>query len=87
MTFADLQKVEEFVGEFCHDHSMPKLPAMLSSTYDRVDIDLSQCLVDADVIQDWLSRRAVRLGYLWDFWFQDGEPHRTLCVSERGADE
>lgn len=87
MTFADLQKVEEFVGEFCHDRSIPRLPAMLPSTYDRVDIDLRRCGVRADVVQDWLAQRTGRLGYLWDFWFPDDEPHRTLCVSEREADE
>ena len=41
----------------------------------------------ADIVQDWLAQRMGRLGYLYDVWFPDREPHRTLCVSERGVDE
>ena len=87
MTFADLQKVEQLVGEFCHGYSITGLPAALSTTYDRVDVDLAYCRLRADLVRDWLVERTRRLGFFYDFWCPDGEPHRTLCVSERGADE
>lgn len=87
MTFADVQAVERYVGEFCHDRSIQRLPVMLSTEYDRVDIDLAYCRLRADVVRDWLAQRLGGLGYAWDVWFPDGEPHRTLCVSEKGADE
>lgn len=87
MTFADLQKVEEFIGELCHDYLEPTFPARLSTEYERVEIDLTYSRFRVELVRDWLAQKAERLGYLYDFWFPDGEPHRTLCVSERGADE
>lgn len=87
MKFSDLQTVERFVGEFCHEYSVGGLPVVLSTEYDRVDIDLTYCRLRADLVQDWLAQRMGRLGYLYDFWFPDREPHRTLCVSERGVEE
>ena len=87
MKFSDAQAVERCVGEFCHDCGIDGLPVMLSTEYDRVDIDLTYCCLRADLVRDWLAQQAGRLGYLWDFWFPDGEPHRTLCVSEKEVDE
>lgn len=87
MKFSDLQTVERFVEEFCHEHSVDKLPVTLSMEYDRVDIGLTYCCLSADLVQDWLAQRMGRLGYFYDVWFPDKEPHRTLCVSEKGADE
>ena len=83
----DLQTVERFVEEFCHDHSVDKFPVMLSAEYDRVDIDLTNCCLSAELVQDCLAQRMGRLGYFYDVWFPDREPHKTLCVSEKGADE
>lgn len=87
MKFSDLQAVERFVEEFCHEHNVDRLPVTLSTEYDRVDIDLTYCCLRADLVQDCLAQRMGRLGYLYDIWFPDREPHRTLCVSEKGADE
>lgn len=87
MKFSDLQTVERFVGDFCHEHNVGRIPVMLSMEYDRVDIDLTYCCLSADLVQDWLAQRLGRLGYFYDVWFPDREPHKTLCVSERGADE
>jgi hypothetical protein len=87
MKFNDLQTVEKFVGEFCHEHNMDRLPVTLSTEYDRVDIGLTYSCVRADLLQDYLAQRMGRLGYLYDVWFPDKEPHKTLCVSEKGADE
>lgn len=87
MKFNDLQTVERFVGEFCHEHNVDKLPAMLSARYDRMDIDLTYCCLNADLVRDYLAQRMSRLGYFYDVWFPDKEPHKTLCVSEKGADE
>lgn len=83
----DLQTVERFVEEFCHEYRVDKLPVTLSTEYDRVDIDLSYCCSRPDILQDWLAQRMGRLGYFYDVWFPDKEPQRTLCVSEKGADE
>ena len=83
----DLQTVERFVEEFCHEHNVDGLPVRLSMEYDRVDIDLTYCCLSADIVQDWLAQRMGRLGYFYDVWFPDREPHKTLCVSEKGADE
>ena len=79
--------VEGFVEEFCREHNVGRIPVILSTKYDRVDIDLTNCCLSADLVQDWLAQRMGRLGYFYDIWFQDREPHRTLCVSEKGADE
>lgn len=87
MKFSDLQTVERFVGEFCHAYGVGGLPVVLSTEYDRVDIDLTYCCLRAGLVQDWLAQRMGRLGYLYDFWFPDREPHRTLCVSEKGVEE
>lgn len=87
MKLSDLQTVERFVGEFCHEHNVDRLPVTLSTKYDRVDIDLTCCCINADIVQDCLAQRMGRLGYFYDIWFPDREPHKTLCVSERGADE
>lgn len=87
MKFSDLQAVERFVGDFCHEHNVDGLPVMLSTEYDRVDIDLTYCCLSADRVQDYLAQRMGRLGYLYDVWFPDSEPHRTLCVSEREVEE
>lgn len=83
----DIQAVERLVREFCHEHNVDKIPVMISMDYDRVDIDLTYCCLSADLVQDWLAQRMGRLGYFYDVWFPDKEPHRTLCVSEKGADE
>lgn len=87
MKFNDARAVERFVWEFCHEYGVDSLPVMLSTEYDRVDVDLTYCCLRADLVQDWLAQRTGRLGYLWDFWFPDSEPHRTLCVSEKGVEE
>lgn len=87
MKFSDLQTVERFVRELCHEYGVAGIPVMLSTEYDRVDVDLTYCRLRADLVQDWLAQRMGRLGYLWDFWFPDREPHRTLCVSEKGVEE
>ena len=87
MKFSDLQAVEGFVWELCHEYSVAGLPVMLSTGYDRVDIDITNCPLRADLVQDWLAQRMGRLGYLYDFWFPDVEPHKTLCVSERETEE
>lgn len=84
---SDLPTVEGFVRVFCREHNVDRLPVMLSTEYDRVDIDLTHCCLSADLVQDWLSQRMERLGYFYDVWFPDREPHKTLCVSEKGADE
>jgi hypothetical protein len=84
---SDLQAIEKFVEEFCHEHDTGRLPVTISTEYDRVDIDLTYCRLSADLVQDWLAQRMGRLGYLYDVWFPDKEPHSTLCVSEKGADE
>lgn len=84
---SDLQTVERFVGEFCHEHNVDRLPVTLSTEYDRVDIDLTYCRLSADLVQDYLAQRMGRLGYFYDVWFPDREPHRTLCVSEKGVEE
>ena len=83
MTFEDMRVVETHVA----DLHAGGLPVMLSTEYDRVDIDLTYCCLRAGLVQDWLAQRMGRLGYLYDFWFPDGEPHRTLCVSEKGVEE
>lgn len=87
MTLSDLQAVERFVGDFCHEYNVDSLPVILSTEYDRVDIDLTNCCLQADLVQDWLAQRMGRLGYPYDFWFPDREPHRTLCVSEKEVEE
>ena len=83
MTFEDMRVVEAHVA----DLHAGGLPVMLSTEYDRVDVDLTYCRLRADLVRDWLVERTRRLGCLYDFWFPDKEPHHTLCVSEKGVEE
>lgn len=87
MKQSDLSTVEEFVRVLCHEHNVDRLPVTLSTEYDRVDIDLTYCCLSADLVRGYLAQRMSRLGCFYDVWFPDREPHRTLCVSEKGADE
>lgn len=84
---SDLPTVEGFVGVLCHEHNVDRLPVTRSTEYDRVDIDLTYCRLSADLVRDYLAQRMERHGCFYDVWFPDKEPHRTLCVSEKGADE
>lgn len=88
MQLSDARIVERFlVDEFCQEHCLPGLPVMLSTECDRVEVDLSYCPLTPEVVQDWLAQRLGRLGYLYDFWFPDMEPHHTLCVSVKETEE
>lgn len=87
MEFSDAEAVERFVQDLCHEYGIGGLPVRLSTEYDRVEVDLTYCRLRAGLVQDWLAQRMGRLGYIWDFWFPDREPHRTLCVSEKEVEE
>lgn len=88
MKFSDALRVERFLAEeFCPAHGLPGLPVVLSTEHDRVEVDLNYCPLTPEVVQDWLAQRLGRLGYRYDFWFPDREPHHTLCVSIKETEE
>ena len=88
MKFNDALIVERFLAEeFCPEHCIPGLPVVFSPECDRVEVDLNNCPLNPEIVQDWLAQRMGRIGYLYDFWFPDREPHHTLCVSEKITEE
>ena len=76
MTFDDMRVVEAHVADI-----RSGLPVMLSTEYDRVDVDATK-LDDAEAgrLVDLLAQELGRKGYLWDVWTVDG---RMVHVAER----
>lgn len=85
MTFDDMQVVERHVADLRAGEE-PKLPVMLSTEYDRVDIDAKALSsTDACALVDRLAQSLGRKGYLWDVWMSLGT-HRgdqIVHVAER----
>lgn len=81
MTFDDMQAVERHVADLRAGEE-PKLPVMLSTEYDRVDVDAGKLDGQAAVnLVDALAQSLGRKGYLWDVWMAtDG---RMIHVAER----
>lgn len=81
MTFEDMRVVETHVADL-RAGLEPKLPVMLSTEYDRVDIDARK--LDgrtAGDLADALAQSLGRKGYPWDVWVAtDG---RMVHVAER----
>ena len=83
MTFEDMRVVETHVA----DLHAGGLPVMLSTEYDRVDIDVrglsgrdAMCLVDR------LAQSLGRKGYIWDVWANiscTSPVNRMIHVAER----
>ena len=83
MTFDDMQVVERYLSD-----SGYSLPVMLSTEYDRVDIDTYGCVPgmalsddEVDQLVDELAQVLGRKGYLWDVWREPGG--FLVHVSER----
>ena len=86
MTFDDMQVVERHVADLRAGEE-PKLPVMLSTEYDRVDIDArSLCCSDAVDLMDQLAQSLGRKGYLWDVWVETSltsPANRMIHVAEK----
>ena len=85
MTFDDMQVVERHVADLRAGEE-PKLPVMLSTEYDRVDIDAKALSsTDACALVDRLAQSLGRKGYLWDVWMSLGTRRgdQVVHVSER----
>lgn len=85
MTFDDMQVVERHVADLRAGEE-PKLPVMLSTEYDRVDIDAKALSsTDACALVDRLAQSLGRKGYLWDVWMSLGTRRgdRIVHVAER----
>lgn len=81
MTFDDMQVVERYVADLRAGEE-PKLPVMLSTEYDRVDVDAGGLSCDdAEVLACRLSQSLGRKGYLWDVWITAVD--RMIHVAER----
>lgn len=85
MTFEDMQAVERHVAEL-RSGQEPKLPVMLSTEYDRVDVDaraLGACSIA--VLVDRLAQSLGRKGYVWDVWVDSvsNPDNRIIHVAER----
>ena len=88
MTFEDMRVVEAHVADL-RAGAEPKLPVMLSKTYDRVDIDARKLDSQAAcALVDLLSQELGRKGYLWDVWMDLGRRpwEQIIHVAERGKD-
>lgn len=85
MTFDDMQVVERHVADLRAGEE-PKLPVMLSTEYDRVDIDAKALSsTDACALVDRLAQSLGRKGYLWDVWMSLGTRRgdQVVHVAER----
>ena len=85
MTFDDMQVVERHVADLRAGEE-PKLPVMLSTEYDRVDIDAKALSsTDACALVDRLAQSLGRKGYLWDVWMDLGKRpwEQVIHVAER----
>lgn len=85
MTFDDMQVVEWHVADLRAGEE-PKLPVMLSTEYDRVDIDAKALSsTDACALVDRLAQSLGRKGYLWDVWMALGKHpgEQIIHVAER----
>lgn len=85
MTFDDMQVVESHVADLRAGEE-PKLPVMLSTEYDRVDIDARKLSsTDACALVDRLAQSLGRKGYLWDVWMSLGKRpwEQIIHVAER----
>lgn len=81
MTFEDMQAVERHVADL-RAGLEPKLPVMLSTKYDRVDVDARKLDDQAAVnLVDALAQSLGRKGYLWDVWMATND--RMIHVAER----
>ena len=81
MTFDDMQVVERHVADL-RAGLEPKLPVMLSRTYDRVDVDARKLGgPEAVHLVDALAQSLGRKGYLWDVWMATDD--RIIHVAER----
>lgn len=81
MTFDDMRVVEAHVA----DLHAGGLPVMLSTEYDRVDVDaraLGAC--GTVTLVDRLAQSLGRKGYLWDVWMATDD--RIIHVAERGRE-
>ena len=82
MTFEDMRVVERYVA----DLHAGGLPVMLSTEYDRVDIDAKALSsTDACALVDRLAQSLGRKGYLWDVWMSLGTRRgdQIVHVAER----
>lgn len=82
MTFEDMRVVETHVA----DLHAGGLPVMLSTEYDRVDVDaraLGACGTAA--LADRLAQSLGRKGYAWDVWADSvsNPNNRMIHVAER----
>lgn len=81
MTFDDMQVVERHVADLRAGEE-PKLPVMLSKTYDRVDVDTRKLDgPEAVRLVDALAQSLGRKGYLWDVWMATND--HIIHVAER----
>ena len=83
MTFEDMRVVERYVAEI---HA-GGLPVMLSTEYDRVDVDARKLSCgDAVDLVDRLAQSLGRKGYIWDVWVETSlasPADRMIPVAER----
>ena len=85
MTFDDMRVVETHVADL-RSGLEPKLPVMLSKTYDRVDVDARKLDSQAAcALVDQLAQSLGRKGYIWDVWRDLGRKpwEQIIHVSER----
>ena len=85
MTFNDMQVVERHVADL-RSGLEPQLPVMLSTEYDRVDVDARKLSsTDACALVDSLVQSLGRKGYLWDVWMSLGKQRgdQMIHVAER----
>lgn len=81
VTFEDMQVVERHVADL-RAGLEPKLPVMLSTEYDRVDVDARALdAYDIDALVDRLAQSLGRKGHLWDVWMATND--RIIHVAER----
>jgi hypothetical protein len=83
MTFEDMKVVETHVA----DLHAGGLPVMLSTEYDRVDVDARKLSCgDAVDLVDRLAQSLGRKGYIWDVWVETSltsPVNRVVHVAER----
>ena len=78
VTFEDMQVVETHVS----DLHAGGLPVMLSTEYDRVNVDARKLDgIEAARLADALAQSLGRKGYLWDVWTTLND--RIIHVAER----
>lgn len=82
MTFEDVRVVEAHVA----DLHAGGLPVMLSTEYDRVDVDARALgAYGIDALVDRLAQSLGRKGYVWDVWADrvSNPDNRMIHVAEK----